>query len=224
MYGKIKITADIKLLTGMHIGGSNAYSAIGAVDSPIIRDALTKDPIIPGSSLKGKLRTLLARSFSQSVVLDKPDKDQLEIARLFGTSGNKIIKSRLIFSDCFLKNKEQLDEIGNTEVKFENTIDRKSAVANPRQIERVIRGAVFGFTLVYDIENKDELEEDMKTLAHAINLLQMDYLGGHGTRGYGKVGFSNINLDIIEECIEENDKDKILAILRDVEKNELLSV
>ena len=64
MYGKIKITADIKLLTGMHIGGSNAYSAIGAVDSPIIRDALTKIQY-PGSSLKGKLHTFSKKFFSK---------------------------------------------------------------------------------------------------------------------------------------------------------------
>ena len=62
MYGKIKITADLHLLTGMHIGGSNIFSSIGSVDSPVIRDAMTQQPIIPGSSIKGKLRTLLVRT------------------------------------------------------------------------------------------------------------------------------------------------------------------
>lgn len=63
MYGKILIQCDLIVRTGMHIGASGAFSAIGAVDSPVVRDTLTGNPIVPGSSLKGKLRTLLARSF-----------------------------------------------------------------------------------------------------------------------------------------------------------------
>ena len=62
MYGKILIRCDLEVRTGMHIGGSSAFSAIGAVDSPVVRDPYTGYPIVPGSSLKGKLRTLLARS------------------------------------------------------------------------------------------------------------------------------------------------------------------
>ena len=37
MYGKIRISGNILVKTGMHIGGSGAFAAIGAVDSPIIR-------------------------------------------------------------------------------------------------------------------------------------------------------------------------------------------
>ena len=106
MYGKIKISADITILTGMHIRGSNVYSAIGAVDSPVIRDAYTKNPIIPGSSLKGKLRTLLARSIEGKVYLGEPNEDKDVIRDLFGSSAAKdkndhIRKSRLQFSDSF---------------------------------------------------------------------------------------------------------------------------
>lgn len=67
MYGKILIQCDLIVRTGMHIGASGAFSAIGAVDSPVVRDTLTGNPIVPGSSLKGKLRTLLARSFSGDI-------------------------------------------------------------------------------------------------------------------------------------------------------------
>lgn len=61
MYAKIQITGTIEVKTGMHIGGSSAYAAIGAVDSTVIKDVRTGLPMIPGSSLKGKMRTLLAR-------------------------------------------------------------------------------------------------------------------------------------------------------------------
>ena len=80
------------------------------------------------------------------------------------------------------------------EVKFENTISRTTGIANPRQIERVPAGAVFAFKLVYNVENLGELEEDMNLLAKGFQLLQTDYLGGHGSRGYGRVKLSTAML------------------------------
>ena len=59
MYAKIRINGDILVKTGMHIGGSSAFAAIGAVDSPIVRDVRSNLPLLPGSSLKGKLRNLM---------------------------------------------------------------------------------------------------------------------------------------------------------------------
>ena len=80
------------------------------------------------------------------------------------------------------------------EVKFENSITRLTATAIPRQIERVPAGTDFAFKLVYNIENEAEIEEDFATLAAALMMLQMDYLGGHGSRGYGRVAFRNFNV------------------------------
>ena len=224
MYGKIKITADLTVLTGMHIGGSSIFSAIGSVDSPVMRDAITQLPIIPGSSLKGKMRTLLARTIEQKIILPKPDDDQSEIKRLFGTSSKPIQKSRLQFADAFLSNKGKFTDIAVTEVKFENTISRTTAVANPRQIERVVRGSVFEFVLIYDIDEEEEIEADFKNMANALNLLQMDYLGGHGTRGYGKVKFTNFTVECVAGEIENKTTDKLTAVLKEVEKFALLSI
>ncbi|MBO5366599.1 MAG: type III-A CRISPR-associated RAMP protein Csm3, partial [Peptococcaceae bacterium] len=122
MYSKILIEGTIEVITGMHIGGSDAFSAIGAVDKPVIKDGRTQEPIIPGSSLKGKLRTLLARSISQDILLPEPNKDDYDIRRLFGSSEvkkgeEKLMHARLIFSDCYLKNKDELIRSGGmTEV------------------------------------------------------------------------------------------------------------
>jgi len=226
MYGKIIFNADLKVLTGLHIGGGSAFSAIGAVDSPVVRDALSKLPIIPGSSLKGKLRTLLARSLAQDITkLPEPNGDDPVIKRLFGASApDDIVKSRLQFSDCFLKNKDELREIGPTEIKFENTISRSTSVANPRQIERVISGSVFGFCMVYELENKAELEEDMEYFIRGLKLLQLDYLGGHGTRGYGRVSFENFQLEQVEASLTEPELQKIKDLFKEVENYALLSV
>ena len=110
MYVKIEITGEIELATGMHIGGSASFSAIGAIDSPVIRDVESDLPMIPGSSLKGKLRTLLAKKYNDG--LPKPHNEDAEnILRLFGSSEKeKIKRSRLIFSDMIMSNMEDLRE------------------------------------------------------------------------------------------------------------------
>lgn len=225
MYGKIVFRADLKVLTGMHIGGGSDFSAIGAVDSPVVRDTRTKLPIIPGSSLKGKLRTLLARSKAQDITkLPDPNGDNPVIRRLFGASAPDIVKSRLQFADSFLLNKTELEEVGWTEVKFENTINRSDSVANPRQIERVISGSVFGFCVVYDLENEIELKEDMEYFIRGLKLLQLDYLGGHGTRGYGRVSFENFSLEQVEKGLTEPELEKINNLFKEVENYALLPV
>jgi len=225
MYGKIVFRADLKVLTGMHIGGGSDFSAIGAVDSPVVRDTRTKLPIIPGSSLKGKLRTLLARSKAQDITkLPKPNGDNPVIRRLFGASAPDIVKSRLQFADSFLLNKTELEEVGWTEVKFENTINRSDSVANPRQIERVISGSVFGFCVVYDLENEIELKEDMEYFIRGLKLLQLDYLGGHGTRGYGRVSFEKFSLEQVEKGLTEPELEKINNLFKEVENYALLPV
>ncbi|WP_329886064.1 type III-A CRISPR-associated RAMP protein Csm3 [Pseudoramibacter faecis] len=195
MFGKIQITGQIKVVTGMHIGGSTAFAAIGAVDAPVVRDVHTNLPMIPGSSLKGKMRALLAREYNETLA-KTPDYDDERILRLFGSAQkNNVRRSRLIFSDLFLANEKELRDRGLSsmvEIKFENTINRATAVANPRQLERVVRGSIFDLNLIYDLDREsdsEEIEADMATLAEGMRLLQMDYLGGSGTRGYGKIRF-----------------------------------
>jgi CRISPR-associated protein Csm3 len=202
----------------MHIGGSNTFSAIGAVDSPVVRDALSGNPIIPGSSLKGKMRTLLARALEQNIKLSPPDKDKEKVKRLFGTSSNPIIHSRLQFKDAFIINADELKDIGTTEVKFENTINRATSVANPRQIERVIRGTKFGFEMIYDAVEENQIDEDFSNIATALKLLQMDYLGGHGTRGYGKIKFSNFAVECVAGELSAAKTAELNAVLKEVEK------
>ena len=220
MYGKIRISGNILVKTGMHIGGSGAFAAIGAVDSPIIRDARTNLPMIPGSSLKGKMRSLLAKEFNERVV--EPNEDHERITRLFGSSKKGNIKrSRLLFSDMVLKNEEELRDAGlqsMTEVKFENSISRATAVANPRQIERVVRGSVFKLDLIYELEEEQEFLEDMETLAEAMKLLQYDYLGGNGSRGYGKIQFQDIYTDAVVGHVDNTLLEKCNLILNEAVK------
>ena len=223
MYAKFNITGTITSVTGMHIGGSSGFSAIGAIDSAVIRDIRTDLPMIPGSSIKGKMRSLLARQYNEGPLPGKADKDAERILRLFGYmeegkgSGKKAHPARLQFSDMFLKNKEELDRIGVpvTEVKFENTINRLTAVANPRQIERSVAGAQYGLDLIYSVENEEEIQEDFETIRDGLILLSYDYLGGSGSRGYGRVKFSDIAVDCVIGDCEDGVVERCTEILKE---------
>lgn len=193
LFGKIKLTANLVLDTGLHIGGSSDFAPIGAVDSPFIRDTYTKQPLIPGSSLKGKIRSLLRRN--EGSVSLQGESDILE--RLFGSAGEEVIPARLQFFDLKMTTEsvQELEALDTDtylgEIKFENTIDPLTGEANPRQIERVPAGAVFAFQLVYNIADAGQILEDMKKLTAGIQLLQWDYLGGSGSRGYGRLHFTD---------------------------------
>lgn len=260
LLGKIRITSTLLVETGLHIGGGAENLDIGGLDKPVIRDPLTRQPYLPGSSIKGKLRSILERLLNKPV--NRPggsgtyryESDDLEsgftevagqfiafegartcaVSRVFGSTGtNCWIKSsivgeqelerlnnpprtiegeeyikvkgrnapaRLIVRDCHLlpDSAKELQKIDTglymTEWKFENGIDRITAAANPRQVERVPAGSQFQFEMVYTVENDDQVAEDLGNLAIAIAILEDDALGGHGSRGYGKIKFQNFEL------------------------------
>jgi len=210
-YAKIEITGTIEVVTGMHIGAGDGFAAIGAVDKTVVRDPYTGLPMIPGTSLKGKLRTLLARQigFDSHHFARTPNDDDARIRRVFGDTKD-YMTARLIVRDSVLANPDYLLNHGAatlTEVKFENTINRVTAVANPRQMERVIPGSHFKLALVYEIGYSDrsdepklptaeEVADDFLTITEGLRLLQLDYLGGSGTRGYGQVKFSGLKAQV----------------------------
>jgi CRISPR-associated protein Csm3 len=199
---KIFIQGIIILKTGLHVGGAKTAMDIGGLDSPVIKTP-NGVPYIPGSSLKGKLRSLLAKDKNGA---QREHEDDPMIKKIFGYAGNNKQGqekdpeiTRLIVRDAYLDQKlfeikfpakEVVLETSFTEGKYENTIDRKSGKAGgagPRQIERVPAGAVFNFELVLDVYGKAEKTEMLQLLNRGFELLEKDYLGGSGTRGYGQV-------------------------------------
>jgi CRISPR-associated protein Csm3 len=205
--GKIVIEGQMVCLTGLHIGARREAMKIGGIDLPVVRDPITEFPYVPGSSLKGKMRSLLERKMNKDfnanvggVRIHSCTDENCEICRLFGSTPmreeGENIPSRLAVRDLLIteETKERLRDIETglpyTEWKFENAIDRITSAANPRQIERVPAGSVFQLEIIYTVENKEQLKEDLKNLFSAMRLLEDDYLGGHGSRGYGKVKFA----------------------------------
>ena len=208
MSGKFEITGTIEVLTGMHIGGSKEFSAIGAVDSPVMRDVKTNDPFIPGSSIKGKLRFLLQEKYRKEITKTHNDDVEL-VCKLFGSGSTKENSnpqmSRLYFSDAFLTNKDYFKSIGInevTEVKFENYIERFTSIAVPRQIERVIRGSEFGLNIIYNGEKDEDIEEDLGYLKEAFELPKYSALGGSGSRGYGRVKIKDLKINLVTGDID----------------------
>jgi CRISPR-associated protein Csm3 len=298
LLGKLYIKSTIDVKTGLHIGGGEGKLDIGGIDKLVVRDPIDEHPYIPGSSLKGKLRSILERFLNKPVNRESNDTwryesddlldgytrtresllifyegaDTCQLSRLFGSTGKetwvkrtdadadgitpptnpepkKISKindyqgredesgeeyvkvkgrnapARLIVRDSHLLDEsvKELKTINTglwmTERKWENGLDRITSAATPRQFERVPKGAKFELEMVYTIERKEvankpnsasnslSLEDqqviikDLENLAIALAILEDDALGGHGSRGYGKVKFQDFKL-----CYHDYDK------------------
>ena len=211
----VEIKAKLVLQTGLHIGAGDSEMHIGGIDNSVIKHPLTQSPYIPGSSLKGKIRTLL--EWRSGAVQNNPltlkdvsknPEEVKNILRLFGISGDtknseqevaEIGVSRLAFWDCALNEDwEKAIRDDNqllTEAKSENTIDRITSTAgNPRQTERVPAGAEFDFKLTLRKFEGDK-PELLDLVLKGLKLLELDSLGGSGSRGYGKVKFTELTVD-----------------------------
>lgn len=272
----ITIDSRLTLVTGLHIGGADDGMKIGGVDSPVMKREVFCDessgkvgfgykrkitePYIAGSSLKGKIRSLLEYSLGLirvAKLLDKKsykeasdkkekqykaggvidsqfikvlnyknnytmsDKESIEkkaqlVILLFGEGGaNSQDITRAIFRDCFITTevrKASLEgKIKLTEEKYENVIDRKTGTTiggGLRQIERVPSAVEFDFNMSIRAFEGDNRELFSNTLLLGLKLLELDALGGSGSRGYGRVRFDELKID--DELIELNESIKEL--------------
>jgi len=214
LYGRVFIECEIETKTGLHIGGAESSLAIGGVDNVIIRDPLSGRPYVPGSSLKGKMRSQMEKfhglSQNQKIGRDvyiHTCKSAEEYAgcvacHIYGVPGEADFSTstRLVVRDVQLTDESaaKLDaaktDLPFSEVKWEAAIDRVTSAATPRQMERVPAGAVFGpAELVYSIYEGADIKR-FANVIEGLQLLEDDYLGGSGSRGSGKVAFRNIKL------------------------------
>jgi len=215
LQGKAIVTGNVRVLTGMRIGGSSGGLKIGGVDLNVITDPFGT-PYIPGSSLKGKTRSIMEhfhdRHFNEKGIhLCRTDDayNSCPVCKVWGTmAGAERMASstitRLLVSDVFL-DKDSIStkmhdnlELAWTEVKFETAINRISGTASGtgslRQIERVPAGAVFkDMRMVFNVFEGDD-KDLLKEVFVALELLEHDYLGGMGSRGYGRVCFERLKV------------------------------
>ncbi len=228
--GKIIIKGKIRTETGLHIGSAVEKIEIGDVDSIVIKDPLTGYPYIPGSSLKGKMRSLLEWKYDKvQENKGEPCKcGDCEICKVFGVPAEKSKEpGRLIVRDAFptrntLKEwKENLGEDIFTEIKWENTINRITARANPRAMERVPKGSEFEFEMIFDVFTENDVEDLLPVVFEGMRLLQDSYLGGSGTRGYGKISFIGVRVTFRKkEYYQKNVPEEEIFVKGDNEKLE----
>ncbi|MBC7106159.1 MAG: type III-A CRISPR-associated RAMP protein Csm3, partial [Firmicutes bacterium] len=225
--GKVVLTGVVRCETGLHVGAGSEALEIGGVDLYVVRDPVTREPYIPGSSTRGKLRTLMEKRRYTALVSEGREEGveffkrrisargappvrhhECEDAeclpcRIFGTSRDEEAEigqnrpGRLMVRDGYLRNRDLLADMPTglyTEIKYENALDRITSSASPRQIERVPRGAEFGPEMVYTVQDEAEAVEDLEELLTCLRLLEDDYLGGCGSRGYGQVSLRDLRL------------------------------
>lgn len=198
----------LRVVTGLHIGGGTDALEIGGMDNPIIRQPLSNEPYVPGSSLKGKMRSLSEWHFGR---LHKDGKTHVcadgdcPVCRVFGATEENPERgpTRLIVRDAALApewRKRFTDGDPIVEEKHENAINRLTAVANPRPLERVVPGVEFDLELAYRVlDTGDGGATDERffreVVLRALRLVEDDCLGGHGSRGSGRVKF----VDLVDE-------------------------
>lgn len=190
--------------TGLHIEGTSEGIEIGGLENIVIKDPKTDLPFIPGSSLKGKMRTLLELSYkdsSENIIKNKGEPckcGKCIPCKIFGSSapdnkskddnGRQQGPTRLVVRDSFTTAVKL-----ETELKSENTINRITSEANPRSMERVPRGTEFKFEMIFSVYEDEDYSNFLKLL-DSMKLLEDSYLGGSGTRGYGQIQFKDISI------------------------------
>ncbi len=212
-----ELSGKIKLLTGLHIGAGDTELHIGGTDNPVIKHPHTGEPYIPGSSLKGKVRSLL--EMKSGLVIKTKDggpldartvknadeaqrEEGIKILKIFGTSGAdsedamalNLGPTRASFSDCFLdddcKARIRDADLPFFEVKPENSINRITGTAQHSSLrftERTVPGLEFSFSITLKEMDEDEKDDLLGYLLTGLKLLEMDALGGNVSRGYGRI-------------------------------------
>lgn len=210
-----KITGVIILQSGLHIGAGKDAVEIGGLDNPIVKNPLNNAPYIPGSSLKGKMRALLEarllgerpelRKFYEKGMPCQCGKRDCPVCVIFGVSGSAkkdedlghtriLVRDSLLDAQCEAKLKN--GELP-MEIKYENSIDRCSGRANPRPLERVPAGVSFLLNIGFRVYRGDP-DNLLDWLFRALRLVELDALGGCGSRGCGEVRFENIKIDNVD--------------------------
>ncbi len=213
LYGRVFIRGLISVKTGLRIGGSSGSFSIGGNDNPVIKHMLTNEPYIPGSSLRGKMRSLTEKYTGAPLKGSAPHRMHTAsteeeyaaspIANIYGVSAEGVgLPTRLIVRDVMLtpESRDRLLRARTdtlfTELKAEVTIDRITSQATPRTMERVPAGVDFGpMELVYSVYQVQDIDW-FATVLDGMALLEDDYLGGGGSRGSGKIEFHDLTVTL----------------------------
>jgi CRISPR-associated protein Csm3 len=210
--GHHEITGVIHCLSGLRVGGSDELLQIGGTDLTCIKHPLTLKPYIPGSSIKGKMRSELEQKLGRFGGRDGNEpcgcaRDDCLVCRVFGPhkrATHALGPTRIVVRDapCTLG--------GETELKSENVIDRKTGTAlHPRKVERVVAGSEFSLRIgiqIWDLDDqmqyasRDKQQQKagaalVEFVKDGLRALQQTGLGSGVSKGSGEVEFRDLKLD-----------------------------
>lgn len=203
----------ICLKTGLHIGAGKDNIEIGGLDLPIMKNPRTKAPYIPGSTIKGKMRSMLEVTGLAGIDGEKPIISEKGspcgcgkclVCDLFGAHAaaselqdkkpTRLLVRDAVLTEYFQKKFEN-DELP-MEIKYENIINRITGTAeHPRPVERVPAGVKFEFELAIKVFEGDNEEKFKEVISKGLKLIELDGLGGHTSRGSGQVKFENLTFN-----------------------------
>ena len=205
-----EVRATLTCVTGCHVGGSKDVLEIGGMGNPVIRHPLTQHPYLPGSSLKGKFRSLLEAADGKGHNGEpcRCAQSSCRVCRYFGPHRqpkHSLKPTRFLFRDAFLtpESQEQLESAYKqmgffyTEEKFENTINRKTHMGEPRVQERVPAGTSFQFVLGVRVYQGDDTARMRQTISEMVEMVQHDTLGGGGSRGSGQIRLDALDIQVV---------------------------
>src|SRR5580658_5802686 len=107
LIGKLILEGEMLCESGLHVGAGKGSLEIGGADNPVVKDAQGR-PYVPGSSLRGRIRSLLEQATGmavpselvyiskrkgQEVRIHQSDRPDDEICILFGRSPGRMEKA-----------------------------------------------------------------------------------------------------------------------------------
>jgi len=202
-----KLAATIHCISGLRIGGSDEQLQIGGADLTCIKHPVTLKPYIPGTSIKGKMRSELEKQLGRFGGTNQTEpcgcgKEDCLVCRVFGPHknvGHRLGPTRIIVRDA------QLIEGGDLEYKSENVINRVTGTAeHPRRIERVAANAKFGLRIGLQIWDIDEAvscrgkrggDAMMEFVSGGLRAVCETGLGSGVSKGSGEIELNDVQID-----------------------------
>ena len=200
----IVIEGTMTAVEGIHIGGNNEGTKIGGCDNPVIRNPLTGKPYIPGSSIKGVMRSTLEKIEDKSRN-GKPcgcGNSNCMVCKLFGAHMNLRASSgepRLLIRDMDIDpefEQELLDSGANysdiIEIKTSTMVDRSTNTAaggSLRNVERVAAGTKFKCEFVLKVFDGDDEKAMINAIKKLLTSVEVLGIGSKTTAGCGQVKF-----------------------------------
>lgn len=203
----LKFTGTMKLLSDTRIGGSTDETKVGGCDNPVIKNSITGEPYIPGSSLKGVMRCIEESrpSYAAKIKMGKPcgcGDSNCMVCKIFGAHMNTNPKSGIPrlqvhnmyinqeFKDSLLRSGEVLTSVVDT--KTSTMIDRSTGMAarnSLRNMEVISAGVVFDVQFVLKVLDTDDEAALIKELQFILNRIEVQGIGSKTSSGCGQVEF-----------------------------------